>query len=341
MRRKALLTLVFLASVCGIIYGYVAVFSPSGGTLPSQTPRKPLAIDFSKREPVALNRGPEVSDGFRGELHPLLHGLGEMQVTANWNFDRTQASDSAFPFFAPPAVRNLFLRLDTSVVSRSYSARDFSRFLPEKEVGAVGQIWAIDSDKVAEFLKQFHPCPSMHLVAKGRRAGPDGAFAVLRAVSSSHLDILFRAHAEFDVMPDDMKLELPVPEAWFSPAYFLGRLVIDRQAGSVEYFRLGVPTDSEYNAHVTFATGHPGQEVHGWMRLKCMELVGGNPRCIEGASWTDQIEPADALGRLAKVFYTFKQIDWVAFDKVQDIARAQQKPILVMSALGAMDEQTC
>ena len=34
------------------------------------------------RIPVALNRGPEVLDGFRGDVHPLLHGQTRLKVTA-------------------------------------------------------------------------------------------------------------------------------------------------------------------------------------------------------------------------------------------------------------------
>src|SRR5689334_6436490 len=34
--------------------------------------------------PVALNRGPEVLDGFRGDVHPLLHGRTRLEVTAHW-----------------------------------------------------------------------------------------------------------------------------------------------------------------------------------------------------------------------------------------------------------------
>src|SRR5262245_13954978 len=34
--------------------------------------------------PVALNRGAEVPDGFRGDVHPLLFGRTRMEVTAEW-----------------------------------------------------------------------------------------------------------------------------------------------------------------------------------------------------------------------------------------------------------------
>lgn len=339
--RKVCFTLLLLALVGGILYGaWVRLVHTPGDQDSSHQPCTKPALDFSHRVPVAINRGPEVVDGFRGEVHPILHRQGELELTANWNFDRYQGEDSAFLRMAPPPLRELFLGLRVSVPTKTYTSRDFSRFLPAEGFGAVGQMWALDQDKVADFLKQFHPSPSMRLVAKGRRAGPDGAFAILRAVSPSHLDILFRIHAEFDVRPESLDPNSRA-EAWYSPACFLGRLVIDRNAGAVESFRLGLPTDDAYNVHVSLATGRANSEYHGWMRVDRMELVGGDRESVGGIRWVDQIETGDAHNRLAKVFFKFKEIDWVAFDKVQELARSRKKPIFVVVALGPLDNQTC
>jgi hypothetical protein len=342
MGRKTCYILVLLAWVCGIVG--VTLVTQARSTVdtdaPGQTDAEPAAIDFSRRVPVALNRGPEVQDGFDGETHPALHSHSELEVTANWDFDRNQAGTQSFLSGSPPQVNDLFMKLKVATPTRTYTERDFSRFLPAKEPGAVGQMWAVDLDKCAEFLKQFHPNPSMRLVAKGRRAGPDGAFAVLRAVSPTHLDILLRVHAEFDVLPDREKRYGVASEAWYSPGYLIGRLVINRQSGTVEYFSLGVPTDKRYNIHVTAGYGDLG-EGHGWMRVERMELAGGNKEGADRIRWADQIEVADARDRLAKVFYKFKEINWLAFEKVQEAARAQGKPIFVVTAMGALDNQTC
>lgn len=338
MGRKACFTLVLLAFVCGAVYcTYVTLVKPSSNQEPSRP--DPVAVDFSSRVPVPLNRGPEVADGFRGEVHPVLKRHSKLQVTARWSFDRNQVGSPAFLYQWPSAVHDLFQALNVSIPTRTYGERDFSRFLPEKEPGAVGQTWALDLEKVAELLKQFHPAPSMRLVAKGRRPGPNGAFAVLRAVSASHLDILFRAHAEFDVVPDHKKWRSLVTEAWYSPSCFLGRLVINREAGTVEYFRLGLATDNKYNVHVT-AVGK-SDEGHGWMCVDRMDLVGGSLRNAESLRWADQIEAGEAYDRLAKIFYKFKEINWVPFERVQETARAQKKPIFVVAAQGALDNQTC
>jgi hypothetical protein len=342
MGPKIRFALLGSALVCGLVcYCYAIFVKPSGKRdLPRQIDQEFVDIDFSKRVPVALNRGSEVSDGFRGEVHPVLHRHGELKLTADWNFDRNQNRDPGFLHNWPLEVHNLFLTLNVSIPTKTYTERDFSRFLPAKELDAVGQMWALDLEKVSEFLKQFHPAPSMRLIAKGRRAGPDGAFAVLRAVSATHLDVLFRVHAEFDVLPNFEKGRSLVSEAWYSPGSFLGRMVINRKEGTVEYFRLGVPTDLRYHVHVSVASKDQ-TDGHGWMRVDFMELISGTSASIDNLRWDEQIETADAHERLAKIFYKFKQIDWVAFDGIQEAARAKKKPIFVVAAMGALDNQTC
>lgn len=238
-------------------------------------------------------------------------------------------------------MQELLLNLKVAVPNKTYSARDFSAFLPVETPQQVGQMWSLDADKIVKFLKQFHAAPSMRLVARGRRAGPDGAFGILRAVSPTHSDIVFRIHAEYDVMPDEYKSRSPTPGGWYSPAYFLGRLVIDRSKQTVEYFRIGLPTDDRHNVHCTFSNGRDEGEVHGWMRVDRMDLVGGDKSRVDKLTWTNQIEAADAQERLTKIFYKFKEINWVAFEKAQEIARQRKKPIFVVVAMGSLDNQTC
>jgi hypothetical protein len=116
-------------------------------------------------------------------------------------------------------------------------------------------------------------------------------------------------------------------------------MVIDREAGTIEYFRLGIPTEAPLNVHISAA--RPDEEGHGWMRVDCMELVGGNAASVGKIQWVEQIEPKDAHEKLTKVFYKFKEIDWVTFDKAQELARATKKPIFVVAAMGTLDDQTC
>jgi hypothetical protein len=252
-----------------------------------------------------------------------------MEVTASW-----ECRDEGYVLGkAPPEVRRLF-RLEVAVPKKSYTERDFSGFLPAEKSATVGQLWALDPDRVAVFLKQFHPAPSLRLISEGKRPGPDGAFAILRAVSPSHLDVIFRIHAQFDLLPKPSRL--PLSEVTYTPASFLGRLVLNRSAGTVEYFSLGVPTDKTMNVHVSAS-----EYDHNLIHVDRMELVGGNLQGVEGIRWSEQVEAAQAHERLAGVFYKFKDIHWVPFDQALAAARAQKKPIFAVLLWGALDDQSC
>lgn len=320
MRRKALGSLLLLTLLGVLIYwGYLAQVGRQAG---------PGLADG--RVPVPTNRGPEVMDGFSGALHPHLRRHAKLEVTACWQCEH----DEHVLVSVPHEVRQLFQNLSVAIPTKSYTARDFSALLPPAKLTTVGQPWALDPNKVAVFLKQFHPAPSMRTASAGKRPGPDGAFAVLRAVSPSHLDIVFRIHAQFDLLPKPSTL--PVLEASYTPACFLGRLVLNRSAGTVEYFQLGVPTDSSFNVHITVS-----DYDHDFIHVDRMELAGGNLHGIDGVRWEDQIDTLQTHDQLAKVFYKFKEINWVPFQRTQETARAQKKPIFAVVLWGALDDQSC
>jgi hypothetical protein len=289
--------------------------------------------------PVSVNRGPEVRDGFRGEVHPMLHGQTRLEVTAHWapigkgrGLHRMPAAAEAYSWFT---------RLQPAIPKKVYTAREFSAFLPET-VGDVGQLWALDSEKMAEFLKQFHPRPLMQQVASGRRSGPDGAFAILRAVSPSHLDIAFRIHAEFYLTPSDWDPKRPI-DAWYTPAYFTGRVVVDKQSGTVDFFRLALATEKALNVHLTVDPTRMGVGVQGHdiVRVDRMELLGGDGGLVEKISWASVLTNAEAQRRLAKVFYKAHEIDWLPYDQVLTQARSKNRPIFAIVSWGATDDQSC
>lgn len=332
MRRKILVALLFLGLACSGMYWAYVQNRPTE-VAPRLHPED-AELELSARMPVANNRAPEVSDGFRGDVHPLLHGHAQTEVRAYWEPANVDYMDSRAPF----KLRRLYMDVSEAVPSKSYSERDFSGFLPPENVNAAGQFWVIDPEKAAVFLKQFHPAVSTHSASVGRRPGPDGAFAVLRGVSSSHLDIVFRIHAEFDLLPEGSTI--PVLKAWYSPACFLGRLLVNRKAGAVEYFRIAVPTDKTTNVHATVWVGN-GAHAHNISRVERMELIGGSPQGLEGIQFTDQIELASAHEKLAKLFYKFKDINFLPFDRTLASARAQKKPILAVLIFGPLEDQSC
>src|SRR5438128_583190 len=100
------IAVVFLALLCGVAFcGYVAYETfgkpPIKPSLSSQPCTGPATIDFSERVPVALNRGPEVLDGFQGEVHPILQPHGGLEVKAYWDFNRNGRFLLATPDFRP------------------------------------------------------------------------------------------------------------------------------------------------------------------------------------------------------------------------------------------------
>jgi len=298
------------------------------------------ALSASRRAPVpvALNRGPEVLDGFQGDVHPLLHGSTELEVTAHCT--KIGEGRDKLQTHVSPEVYAWFTQLEPARPHQTYTERDFSAFLPPT-VGDVRQLWSLDLDKMSEILKQFHPHPLMHLVASGRRAGPDGAFAILRALSPRYLDIVFRIHAEFYLTPSEGRFK--EVDAWYSPAYFSGRVLVNKNTGTVDHFRLALPTDKMLNVHLTVDGSRIGflAQPHDVVRVERMELIGGDSELANHISWQKALSPSEADARLAKVFYKSLEIDWTPFDRVLTQARSRNLPIFAVVSWGAIDDQSC
>jgi len=337
IRANTFRILVLSLVACGL--GYAAYHR----SLP-----KPNSVEPSSNpnayagEPVPLNLTAGIGDGCRGEANPLLHGRTRLEVTASWVADGSRLNASE-KFLING--HHFFLERAPARERQTYTERDFSAFLPE-QLPAVGQIWSLDPDRVAAFLRQLHPSPSMHLDGEGRRVGPDGAFAILRGMTPSHLDIAFRVHAEFDVtadLPKDMHAK-----AWYAPAYFSGQMIVNRDKGTVEYFRLAVPTDKWLNVELTVKhldiTVQPGEKPvgHAMARIDRMELQGGNSALAARADdQGEAITQAEAQRRLQRVYYKFMDIQWLPFEDVLAAARDEQKPILAVVLWGNLDDQSC
>jgi hypothetical protein len=295
--------------------------------------------------PVPNNRGDDVRDGFRGLVHPLLKGQTRLAVAAHWT--PLGRGRDELEKTVPQSVYRMFTELTPAVPKQVYTEREFSAFMPET-IPSVGEVWEMRGDDVAAFLRQFHPRPSLHLMSLGRRAGPDGAFAVLRAISPTQLDIMFRIHAEFDVAQN----------VWLTPACFLGRMIVDREAGIVRHFRLWVPTDHPLNVHLTVAESmkpngskpevfrkiERGDVViarRDIVRVEQMELVSTSREVPESPAWSEAIDVEQALHKLKSAFYVFENIEWVPWNRALDVAGRRQKPILAVILWGALDDQSC
>jgi hypothetical protein len=165
---------------------------------------------------------------------------------------------------------------------------------------------------------------------------------VLRAISPTHADVAFRIHAEFFVTPK-VGGRLQAVYAWFTPAYFQGRVLVNRQTGRVEHFRLALPTEKALNA---FLTANPSllgipSLWHDIVRVERMDLEGGDPKAADAVAWAKALPPADAARRLARAFYKFEEIDWLPFDRVLAKSRETNRPVFAIVSWGSTDDQSC
>jgi hypothetical protein len=162
-------------------------------------------------------------------------------------------------------------------------------------------------------------------------------------VSPSHQDIVFRIHAEFYLTPDDRPASQPLFQAWYTPAFFSGRVLVNQRTGTVDYFRLELATDKALNVHLTVVARGIGdtRQARDVVRVEQMELVGGDAGLVESISWAKALTLDEAHTRLAKIYYKFLDIDWVPFDQVLARARSRERPIFAIVSWGSFDDQSC
>lgn len=277
-------------------------------------------------QPVAPNRDVPVPDGFRGDVHPLLSGHNRLDVAARWSPIRPGRALRVGYF--PPVFYEPFTALRTASAQRTYGDRDFSAFLPA-QVESVGQMWSVDAERAVEFLRQWCPAASTKLIAPGRRAGPDGMFAILRAVAPTHWDVVLRMHAEFHLEPG----------VFLTPSCFLGRMIVNRQTGSIDYFSLSIPHDKGLNATLTVRL--ETEALIDIVNIEQMELVGGDAEIAARVSWEESLDLDVAHERLKQAFFKFLDIDWVPPERALAKAQELAKPVMAVVLWGCLDEQSC
>jgi hypothetical protein len=236
-----------------------------------------------------------------------------------------------------------------------YAASDFAALLPPGPV-QVGGTWPIDKAGCVKFLRQFHAgaTSDLHL---DNGDSPKGGLALLARYNDELAVILARYHGEF-----------VLNEGWLTPGQFQGTLVLDRKSGKVKFFRWHVPM-----AAVNFDTGRkifdlralgltvPGLkgpaldgEIGGQRLdpknppvitdtgiLPRMELLGGNPAVADGQNWTASISDEAAWDQIEKELYSFRKVEWVAFDNALETARRMGKPLHVVSVDGTLCDESC
>lgn len=192
---------------------------------------------------------------------------------------------------------------------------------------SVSEVWQIEEDGLLELLRQLHPNPNldMHINPGDSR----GAWACLRAYNAEFADIVFRVHAEF-------KLE----NGWFTPSQFTGHLIINRVEEKVAFFRMYVP---ERTLNFDVNRYHGDGPSFGADTGFCpqIELRTGAENRVQDPQFSEAITLAEAERALILHFYKSQQINWVSVDEALEMARAQQKPIHVVSTDGPLDDEVC
>lgn len=265
----------------------------------------------------------------------ILDKQATLQVRAIWE----PIADSALglPDYSPENTA-LFNNLSPVHPTQEYEADAFTAFFPKEDV-AVGDLWKLDVNEVIPFLQQFHPgaTAEMHINpgawrdADGRRVvvsgmESDGGFASLRALSSGYVEIVFRVHAEFLLDKD--------AAAYFTPAQFTGRLVLNRNSGTIREFWFYLPSR---NTNVDINAFNAADMVF----VPRMELIGQSADDQSDIVWETVITEEDAKAMLAAAFYKSAEIKRYPIEEVIAQAQATDRPIHVLMTWGVFDDESC
>ena len=268
-------------------------------------------------------------------LQNILDKNTTLQVQAYW--DPIDDTSLGLPDYTPKHAA-LFKNLSPAHPNREYTADAFKTFFPNNPV-AVGSVWELNANKIIPFLRQFHSgaTAEMHInpgawrdTAHGREVisgmESDGAFACLRALSAGYVEIAFRIHAEF-VLDTEAR-------AYFTPAQFTGRLILNRKDGTIREFRLYLPprnTNVDINAL-------GGADM---VFVPRMELIGQNIDDQNDIVWQTSMTEADAKSALEASFYKSSQIERLPIAEAVAYAQEKNLPIHLLLTWGVFDDESC
>ena len=268
-------------------------------------------------------------------LRKTLDTRETIQVQAYWD----PIADSSLKMAnASPKYEALFNNLSPAHPSQKHEVDAFKAFFPKGSV-PVGHVWELDTNEVLPFLRQFHPGatgkmhrnPGMWMDLFNRRwtlsgMESDGAFACLRALSSTYAEIVFRIHAEF-VLDKEAR-------AYFTPAQFTGRLVLNRNNGAIRDFWLYLPprnSNVDINAYGTA----------DMIFTPRMELIAQNTHDQNDIVWETAITENEAKDLLKASFYKSAKIESLPVEAAVAQAQAENRPIHVLLTWGVFDDESC
>ena len=262
-----------------------------------------------------------------------------LQVQAYW--DPIADASLGMPDQSPKHAA-LFRNLSPAHAIREYEIDAFKVFFPKGTV-PVGHVWKLDVNAVLPFLQQFHPGATgeMHINPGGDAAieifgrrivlikvglESEGAFACLRALSPTYAEIVFRIHAEFQLDKE--------ARAYFTPAQFTGRLILNRNDGSIREFSLYLPPR---NTNVDINAFGSADMVF----VPRMELISQNARDESNIVWETAITDDEAKDLLEASFYKFSEIERLPIEAAIAQAQAENRPIHVVLTWGVFDDESC
>lgn len=245
-------------------------------------------------------------------------------------------------------------------VKRLFRHSDFESFLPQPSTVDVplGRTWYVVKSTLDVYDGQLtsarHHPPPIHPAERVvhdlftmfherpfiyPRFPPQGTVATVRARTAGVLDILFRAHVEFQLN------DPPAFPFWFTPAQFRGHLTIAEDGSAVYRFLLAVPLDRKLNVDLEWVNG-PGDD----RTMENMEVdIGFVPRMELRADlpepqtfdWDEEVSFEDAFRQIEMQLYPFKQVTYHPFEEAFRHAASEQKLVHSVVLWGALDDQSC
>lgn len=271
----------------------------------------------------------------RINLRNTLDTRETLQVQAYWD---PIADASLGMHNSASKYETLFNNLSPARPTQEYEVDAFKAFFP-KGSAAVGSVWELDTKAVIPFLQQFHPRatakmhanPGMWISVFNRRwtisgRESEGAFACLRALSPTYAEVVFRIHAEFELDKE--------ARAYFTPAQFTGRLILNRNHGTIREFWLHLPprkTNVDINAF-------GGADM---VFVPRMELIAQNRYDQSDIVWETSITEAAAKLALKASFYKSAEIERLLVEEAVAKAQAENRPIHVLLTWGVFDDESC
>ncbi|XP_068210281.1 selenoprotein N-like isoform X2 [Palaemon carinicauda] len=168
------------------------------------------------------------------------------------------------------------------------------------------------------------------------RYGPRGASGIVRATSLDCMDIFFRLHAEYQLNPPSRR------PLWFTPAAFIGRLVMNITDMTVKHFSLGVPKDKPLNVDLEWLIGSDEDKdmevTITYLPEMSLEIENTN---IDDLNWLHEIPQTKALDLLEKDMYKYKQVDYFNFSEAYLKGSNEGKPVHTLVLWGSLVDQSC